>query len=490
MATAEDRAMKITAIYWIWILTICANEACVSGKNYAYASDLEIETRDGQPWLRDDLPRQPRFVFRSLHDKAEVTLECFGSDGILQRHDLARSVDRAHAPTVDGKLHNGTAVFQQDSFLEPGSACELFVDGDSVRSFEVAKKGGGAALVASWPVLSRGWVYHSEEAFILRFDDDVARVTLMATQHGESFSLTPNLEACGRLGWAKNRCAAFDNTLERDWAELIVGGATPGGISLVPRTYELFLSPGAPTVPQKTRCRSYESRFGLACLALFEDGARVRFLFDTPTYGNIASGDRERPLLQFVANAGEHTYVVDLHEDRGALTLTFNVGAQVVQATKSYRLPNLPQITITGVGANPKGDEKTLEYVEIENLSGDFVPLYGYKIATKKLTSYVRLPDAHVPPFSKIVLVSEAAPLTAFVTEVGRVSLSKRLTSGGLTNAGEAIVLLDDRKRILSAVPAIKTGENECLVRKGHLRAGRRVDFMVTKGDRCSWRLP
>jgi hypothetical protein len=135
----------------------------------------------------------------------------------------------------------------------------------------------------------------------------------------------------------------------------------------------------------------------------------------------------------------------------------FDIGGRSQRATANIEVPKgQARVIINEVLANPKGNEPSEEWVELLNAGSVSAELRAWKLADGG--GQVELPALVLEPGAFVVLVNpefvggqsgDVSPVEG--STVIRLAL---LAKAGLSNAGEALRLLDERGEVRSSFPA------------------------------------
>jgi hypothetical protein len=119
--------------------------------------------------------------------------------------------------------------------------------------------------------------------------------------------------------------------------------------------------------------------------------------------------------------------------------------------------PAMPHVVIHEVLANPVGPERTSEWIELVNDASASVQVGGFEL--RDATGVTALPDALLEPGELALVVADGfAPdpeLDIAAPASVRRLVVPALGSGGLSNAGEPLRLVEPGGRVLSRFPAM-----------------------------------
>jgi hypothetical protein len=176
-----------------------------------------------------------------------------------------------------------------------------------------------------------------------------------------------------------------------------------------------------------------------------------------------------------VAPRGSARLVLDgLAPEHEVLLTATLVDLSGLESRRVFRVsttPLLAPISISEVRADPLGPEPAQEYVELLNSGAMPLDLAGYALADREDRVGDTVPRTSiVPPGGRALMVSDAFdethPAELPVPDgVPLIRLGASLGAGGLSNAGEALVLRDAAGQRVSAAPALVTGAGRCAVR-------------------------
>jgi len=377
------------------------------------------------------------------------------------------------------------------AFVDGGDALpfieELVVDTSAL---------GGAWATSSWPADGTHGIPRELPLVAVRFDGEVEAGEAPFVLEGPGGPVAGRGGAlpCADVGWDGGTCRFL----------------TPDGLLAPGETYRIVVGPevrdqtGAPagpfiaevttaaTAPSQTvfvppECGMDERRVGPTCVLADDERVVIRVEASGPARFFVDAAGRR---TSAVAPRGTARLVLEGLAPDQRLTLTLALldlaGRQVRTRLEVETTPPLAPIGITEARIDPRGPEPAQEYVELLNSGAMPIDLAGYTLADREdRVGDVVERSAIVPMGGRALLVANGFdpghPADPSVPPgVPLVRMGPSLGSGGLSNAGEPLILRDEEGRRISAAPAAVTGPGLCLSRIGDdLRRGDPDAFTV-----------
>ncbi|MEO0324508.1 MAG: hypothetical protein AAF447_16215 [Myxococcota bacterium] len=454
---------------------------------------VRVEDPSGNAWTLEAAPRRPTLVLeasRSWSPEAPAWLLGDDLDEATLTEDLARAPARVATLATElptqRELRGTQLRLTPSAPLPLGAAFRWAVpawaeaeDGSrlgvpEVGSGRVAREGAGATLLATWPPEGAAGVPPGLTGAAFAFDDALEGFAGLGLRGPDGPLATEATPApCAGLGWPEGTCVTlrWEGALapgphaltlsgtQRDWT----GGA------LGPREARFAVSEGGAALALlPLTCTPGERPEAGTCVRADDASVVFRFTASGPVRAALVT---ERGTLSRAAPRGEATLEVSelppATSLTGTLTLTGLDGSRLVRTLALATTPPLSTLALTEVCSDPLGREPRQEWVEVLNYGDVPVALEALTLADAPSAPGDVLPPLTLPAGGRALLVADAfvpeeSP-EAIPAGVPLVRLGTSLASGGLTNAGEPVLLRDAEGRRLAAAPARATGAGLCL---------------------------
>ena len=461
----------------------------------------------GREWLATRAPRRPRIVIElsaelALHgdrvedgvlvlDASETDLETLSED--LERKPLRVAHERAlvdYAIRGDSTLEIETETLQlASSYLVAiapwaRSTDDVAMDAPFVAELTVRASGAGAVVVDAWPAPGAAGVDPALPFAAIRFDDEVEGIEAITFEGPDGAVHTAKERvACADVGWEDGECVLvrWDGQLrpEREYAWTVTDWVVDrGGAPVGPWTGRFRTSTSTPLELVGHACAIDALEVGSVCVVADDSSITLDVVASAPFRGFV---ELEGWSARGVATRGElSTILRGLPADTeltGTLRLEGYAQTYIEPLTVRTTAP-LPAITISEVRADPRGPEPHQEYVELVNFGAVPVSLQDYRIADRSDREGDVLGPSIVPPGGRALVVAPT-----FVADhpddppvppgTPLIRLDGSIASGGLSNAGEPVILRDPTGRRISRVPALASpGPGMCWTRVDESRLG------------------
>lgn len=436
----------------------------------------------GDEDLREDLDRAPlRVATRARVVPSDVGRE--GSEWVISPHQRLRPRQTyavgvgawAVAADLDERL--GTAWLKELTVSDAPEA--------------------GAEVVGSWPADGAAAVAPSIHELGLRFDGPVTgwREGIGLWEETRRVAAEVRSSPCEELGWVAGWCVRLSPTSElapgrphrlRVEATVVDAAGAPVG----PWEARFVSAPVPDTEPPRLSalaCALDEVELPFACLFTDDASFELRIRASEPVRARLTVGDRE---LTTIAPRGEAGLSAGGFPSGVAFDAVLRVedtaGRTTVEEFVLEILPPLATVSIVEVRADPRGPEPRQEYVEVLNWGTVTVDLDGFALSDRVDTRGDSVPrTARLAPGQRALLVADGFdpedPADPPVPPgVPLVRLDRSIGSGGLTNAGEPLFLRDRNDYRLSAAPALRAAEGQCIIRRGPEMRGGAVEHFTT----------
>lgn len=433
----------------------------------------------------DRLPRRPRLELRSASAAAPDPWLFEGPCDDPLRQDLERlpltAASASRQVAVRLTREPGMIALEPRSTLRKGASYTLVWARACIAALQVdGSASAGAALHATFPAADAGDVPARTQTLALSFDGEVTGAeTGIWLEDDAGYALDAELEAvsCSDYDTAAHSCRLLQlgSALEpgrsytlrsgRDLRD--AHGAAVDSVAAPFTTSDARSEPGW----RASECALDERPIPGGC-ALLTDTALALRLFPRPDTRIAAelAGRRvtqlpeQTNLLRWDGLAPATPYPLQLHySDLLDHTLAMHEPLQTAAA--------LAPLSITEIRADPRGPERSQEYVELFNFGDHAEPLGGCFLADSASDPGTRLETSVVlAPGARALLVAEGFDTDSALDEPATpgtplIRVGKTLTRAGLSNSGEALFLRDAAQRRLSASPALPANRGLCLAR-------------------------
>lgn len=363
---------------------------------------------------------------------------------------------------------------------------------------------GGAAIVGSWPANGASGVPPNLAYAVIAVDGALSGIadslTLDSEDGRDSIVVSAERAACEALGLRAYTCLKLQPERELLAATAYVlcveGWIDQTGATLDPWCARFVTAAEAdhhaPT-PLSIPCALDESDLVVGCALTTDTSARLRLAVDEPTLFTwtvdactprtlAAFGGDALLTLDHLAPDREHALSISLQDAAGNTALWEGPFATTQP---------LARVTITEVRFDPLGPEPQQEYVELFNFGNVPVDLLGYALRDDPFSGGdVIARSVILHPGGRVLLVADdfdsadprdAAPAPGVLL----VRMGTSLASGGLSNSGETIFLVDGNGTRLSETPGVASaGAGSCLQRLQPDTRDGRIESFVHDADR------
>lgn len=324
---------------------------------------------------------------------------------------------------------------------------------------------GQFQVVGASPLLSRLWPPAGSATGLLRHivycgDGSMPLGTDPLLFEPGDIALTP-LPGVDDSGLFSTRCLHLESDVALETAQIVVPPATAGAWALDPAPFSgAVVHPATPLI-----CSAEETAFGLGCAAVADDRVTVR----TPAGGLLWTVNTDNGSLLEVTDASEFVirglapgtseHLWGSVDDESGAEQDFD---SVVDMNPARERPVLNEVL-----ANPLGPEPQSEWLELVNDGA--IPLDLSHFSVRDSGGSTPLPPATLAVQEYALLVREDfAPSASDVPPAPGARLIRvpQLGTTGLSNSGEALVLVDGNSTLISALPAVATKAGQSLARR------------------------
>lgn len=363
---------------------------------------------------------------------------------------------------------------------------------------------GGAAIVGSWPANGASGVPPNLAYAAIAADGALSAVTdslsLDREDGRDSVPVTVQPAECEDLGFRAYTClkliperdllagTAYLLRVE-DWTDQAGARLDPWSARFVTAAEADHQAPTTLAVP----CALDEIDLIVGCALITDTSARLRLAADEPTLITWTADDCIRRTIAAFGGEADFTleHLTPDHEHTLHVSLLDAAGNTTHWEAPFVTTPTLAPVTISEVRFDPVGPEPQQEYVELFNFGRVPVDLLGYALRDDPLRSGDTIARSVIlHPGGRVLLVADdfdsANPLdVAPAPGVLLVRMGTSLGSGGLSNSGEAVFLVDDNGTRLSETPAVASaGAGSCLQRRQPDTRDGRIESFVHDADR------
>lgn len=489
---------------------------------------LQIVVTDarGRPASSAATPRTPHVSvsFSSPPSTPELVLLLAGEADADLLDDLdatpLRTATTARRIATDATLDGATVTLIPREPLDPGALVTVAVprwtsdagghrlEAADVETLTVSTAlDAGARATDAWPPDGAFDVAPGLALAAVRFDgtlDDAVHSILLAESGGGIVPCTPSVLSCSAIGWPAGACVALvplaplsPSTAYELSTTLSARDTTGARLPAFAARFQTGTSTPAPPTWAPLACVRGEVSAPLGCLRADDESISFRGRLGSAARVAWTAADRSGAVV--TPRGDVALRIADLTPSIAttlALGVTDYTGAVAAYALPTSTTEPLPTVSITEVRADPAGPEPRQEYVEIRNYGERAVSLEGMRLADDAEADGDALPATSLPAGAFALIVpdafdpAETAGGADAIPPAGTllVRVDASLGSGGLSNAGEPVLLRDALDRWISAAPATPApGPGLCLVRtSASPRVGEPGSFGYDRDHPCT----
>jgi len=485
--------------------------------------DLEVVDYQGREWPLEAVPRKP--ILKLHLDRALSFVASGGKatliDGSLT-HDQYRKVQTdqsfvrlTNAIDLAYDDHPKILSLVPQQVLIRGATYTLLLLAPSLPRTDMSlvtitlvvsnKPDAGAEVIETWPANGAMAIGTNLPYIDARFDGALQPQKLeFVLQHRDRFeTVAAQLTDCRELGWEDGVCIrAHPPQLEPSSVYQLTFSSqtrdsTGATLHSTPVTWTTAAQADntAPAL-EPLECFADEKTIEGGCLSVYDHELSLRFVAlegvsavmtaggDT-SYIRSGHGDGTLYLGNLQANTDARVHVLWRDTSGNPSSSEFRVKTK----------PALPTVAIMEACSNPLGPEPDQEYLELYNYGTTDVSLQGFTLADSLSAKGKALGSSFVlAAKSRLLIVAQnfnpqhpaepgVQPGVAFLRVEGD------LTTSGLSNAGETVILRDAAGQRVSAATLLpSTQAGRCLQRRSDvaIRAWERSHFDESKGGQCS----
>lgn len=452
-----------------------------AGPTYFSVDEAVVYDARGGWWPPDATPWAPEFRISILGAPSDWRGDVWLFSGVRMSviaEDLARPpiriANRDRLVPLRTSWHSQEVVATPEEVL-PAGRYVLAVQGDApfvgpwTQEFVVAEN-GGARLENTWPPSEASAVPAGVSRLYVRFGGEVLGA-LQLHGPGGGVAFNAHVVSCEDFGWPAGHCLrldldgplrrgsryTFDSRAMLDWT----GRPLNSRVS-----FHTVANASAALVP--LACSDDEVPLSWGCALVDDESLSLRARFDAPIRARL---ETSWATLRTVSAHGElhmtlravpaetvipmRLHVVNLADEE----LTFEASVTT--------LPSLPRVFISEVRCDPFGREPQQEYVELFNASDVAVDLSAWHISDAPSRQGDAL-SGRIPSLGRVLIVADTFDPSSeedvpVPTGTPLVRIGTSIASGGLSNAGEALILRDTEGRRIASFPARPSpGEGDC----------------------------
>lgn len=509
-------ARRLVVLAWCALLGSCFELPQLEPRDAARSDAVRTETVEDRPLrvvsvtVRDargaEWPNEaaPRALSLVIEMSAPVALGADAEAVVLVsgEPDEALALDAERAPltvatrerslAADVRVEGPQVRVTPLAPLAPGAVATLLVAGwaetregrrieaASLTRLETSRDArAGAAVIASFPADGMIGVPTNATAFALALDGEVelAGEPIHGSIDGVAVPGVVALPRCSALGLPGVACLAWTPSPLAPGVELVLettGALRDATGAVVPRSrVRVRTSEGvddsAPRIERPSACPidalAMDAGCALATDTTWSLVVRVaepaRLELTLP--GQVLRALAPRGVAELVARGLEPGM-----DATGTLTVVDLAGLRTAVPVAIATHGDLTALTISEVCADPEGPEPAQEWIELANFGAVPARLEGISISDREDEVGTTLHTSSVvPPGARVIVAADGFDPDAAGVPPGAplVTTGRALVSGGLSNAGEALLLRDGAGRRLAGVPALAGREGSCVVR-------------------------